>query len=78
MASRPIGRPPRSSGVEALSESFRVRQGFSAPVCSSAKALPESYGFQQSLCSSTLGEVGVPACRDHFASMPRIWVIYLS
>jgi hypothetical protein len=26
----------------------------------------------ESLCSSTLDEVGIPACRDHFASMPQI------
>jgi hypothetical protein len=32
----------------------------------------------ESLCWSTLGKVGVPVCRDHSASMPRIWVIYLS
>jgi hypothetical protein len=32
----------------------------------------------ESLCSSTLGEVGVLAYRDHSASMPQIWVIYPS
>jgi hypothetical protein len=32
----------------------------------------------ESLCSSTLGQVGVLACRDHSTSMPRIWVIYPS
>jgi hypothetical protein len=65
--------PPRSLSVEAPSESFGVRQGFSTLVWSSAEALPEFYGFQQeSLCLSTLGEVGVPACWDHSASMPQI------
>jgi hypothetical protein len=43
----PVGSPPRSSGTEALSECFEVQQGFSALVCSSAEALPESYGFRQ-------------------------------
>jgi hypothetical protein len=42
-----VARLPRSLSVEALSESFMVRQGFSTLVCSSAKALPESSGFQQ-------------------------------
>jgi hypothetical protein len=28
------------------------------------------------LCSSTLGEAGVPACQDHSTSMPQIWVVY--
>jgi hypothetical protein len=32
----------------------------------------------QSLDLSTSGEIGVPACRDHSASMPWIWVIYPS
>jgi hypothetical protein len=32
----------------------------------------------ESLCSSILGEVGVPAYRDHSDSIPRIWVIYPS
>jgi hypothetical protein len=77
-ASWPIVRPPHSSSAKALPESFRVRQSFSALVCLSAEALLESYGFQQSLCSSTLGEVGVQACQDHSASMPRIWIIYPS
>jgi hypothetical protein len=45
MAPWPIGSPRRSSGAEALSESFGVQQGFSALVCSSAEALPESNGF---------------------------------
>jgi hypothetical protein len=32
----------------------------------------------ESLHSSTLGEVGVPAYRYHSAAMPRIWEIYPS
>jgi hypothetical protein len=32
----------------------------------------------ESLCLSTLGEVGVLAYRDHSSSMPHIWVIYPS
>jgi hypothetical protein len=52
---QPIGSPPHSSSTEALPELFRVRQSFSALVCSSAEALPKSYGFVQGLCSSTLG-----------------------
>jgi hypothetical protein len=44
-ASRPVGSPPRSSGAEAPSKSFEVRQDFSALVCSSVKALLKSYGF---------------------------------
>jgi hypothetical protein len=38
-------RDPRSMSAEALLESFEVRLDFSALVCSSAEALPESYGF---------------------------------
>jgi hypothetical protein len=45
MASQPVEIPPHSSSAEALSEFFGVRQGFSSLVCSSAKAVPESYGF---------------------------------
>jgi hypothetical protein len=42
---------------------------------SSAKIL---WILTKSLCSSTLGEVGVPAYQDHSASIPQNWVIYLS
>jgi hypothetical protein len=50
--------------VEALPESFGVRQDFSALVCLSAEALPESYGFHEESLLESLSCIRILACQD--------------